>query len=53
MAEDNDNIVAAILAAGLLAREAAQVSLDDQDCVPPAKRAEHAADLYRHCLSAL
>ena len=53
MADDNDNIVAAILAAGLLAREASNVTPGDQEQVPLDDRADHAVDLYRHCLSAL
>lgn len=51
--EEQDRTLAAILAAGLLAREAAIVSPGDQERVPLAKRAQHAVDLYQECLKAL
>lgn len=50
---DQDRTLAAILAAGLLAREAANVSPGDQERVPLARRARHAVDLYRECLKTL
>jgi len=53
MAEDTDRNVAAILAAGLLAREASNVSAGDQDRVPYSERADHAVEIYRACLKRL
>jgi len=53
MSEENDRTVAAILAAGLLAREASNVTPGDQERVPYSERADHAVEIYRHCLSRL
>ncbi len=53
MAEDKDRTVAAILAAGLLAREASNVSAGDQDRVPHSERADHAVAIYQACLKRL
>jgi hypothetical protein len=53
MAEDTDRTVAAILAAGLLAREASHAWAGDQERVPHQERADHAVDIYRACLKSL
>jgi hypothetical protein len=53
MSDENDRTVAAILAAGLLAREASNVTPGDQERVPYGQRADHAVQIYRHCLSRL
>lgn len=53
MAEDTDSTVAAILAAGLLAREASNAWAGDQDRVPLHERAEHAVKIYQACLKKL
>jgi hypothetical protein len=53
MAEETDRTVAAILTAGLLAREASNVSAGDQDRVPLSERADHAMQIYQACLRSL
>jgi hypothetical protein len=53
MADENDRTVAAILTAGLLAREAANVTPGDQESVPHSERADHAVAIYRECLKRL
>lgn len=53
MSEENDRMIAAILAAGLLGREAGNVTPGDQERVPYSDRADHAVEIYRHCLRSL
>ncbi len=53
MADETDRTVAAILAAGLLAREASNVWAGDQDRVPHSERADHAVEIYQACLKRL
>lgn len=53
MSEENDRTIAAILAAGLLAREASNVTPGDQERVPYGQRADHAVEIYQQCLRSL